>query len=120
MCRSRSRWLPREWSTTVLGTEVSMPLLVAPVAFQRMLHPDGELGTARAAQSAGTIMVLSTLATSTPGDVAAAAPDALRWFQLYCFRDPGVTRALIDQAAGAGFEALAVTVDAPRLGRRER
>ena len=106
--------------TTVLGTEVSMPLLVAPVAFQRMAHPEGESATARAAAAAGTIMVLSTLATSTPADVAAAAPNGRRWFQLYCFRDPGVTRALIDQARDAGFDAIVLTVDAPRLGRRER
>jgi isopentenyl diphosphate isomerase/L-lactate dehydrogenase-like FMN-dependent dehydrogenase len=105
---------------TVLGTEVSMPLLVAPVAFQKMAHAEGEPGTARAAQQAGTIMVLSTLATSTPADVAAAAPGLRRWFQLYCFRDVGVTQALIDQAVDAGFSALVVTVDAPRLGRRER
>jgi isopentenyl diphosphate isomerase/L-lactate dehydrogenase-like FMN-dependent dehydrogenase len=107
-------------ATTVLGTEVSMPLLVAPVAFQRMAHPDGELATARAAERAGTIMVLSTLATSTPAQVAAAAPGGKRWFQIYCFQDPGVTRGLIDQAVDAEFEALVLTVDAPRLGRRER
>jgi isopentenyl diphosphate isomerase/L-lactate dehydrogenase-like FMN-dependent dehydrogenase len=107
-------------ATSVLGTEVSMPLLVAPVAFQRMAHPDGEAGMARAAAAAGTIMVLSTLATATPAEVAAAAPGAPRWFQLYCFRDRGVTRALIDQAEEAGFAAIALTVDAPRLGRRER
>jgi 4-hydroxymandelate oxidase len=106
--------------TTVLGDEVSMPLLVAPVAFQRMAHPEGESATARAAAAAGTIMVLSTLATSTPADIAAAAPNGRRWFQLYCFRDSGVTRALIEQARDAGFEAIVLTVDAPRLGRRER
>jgi 4-hydroxymandelate oxidase len=107
-------------ATSVLGTEISMPLLVAPVAFQRMAHPDGEPGMARAAAAAGTIMVLSTLATATPAEVALAAPDAPRWFQLYCFRDRGVTRALIDQAEEAGCTAIALTVDAPRLGRRER
>jgi isopentenyl diphosphate isomerase/L-lactate dehydrogenase-like FMN-dependent dehydrogenase len=107
-------------ATTVLGTPVSMPLLVAPVAFQRMAHDDGECGMASAAAAAGTIMVLSTLATSTPAEVAAAAPGAPRWFQVYVFRDPGVTRSLIDQAADAGFLALTLTVDAPRLGRRER
>jgi isopentenyl diphosphate isomerase/L-lactate dehydrogenase-like FMN-dependent dehydrogenase len=106
--------------TTVLGTEISMPLLVAPVAYQRMAHPDGEPGMARAAAAAGTAMVLSTLATATPAEVAEAAPGSPRWFQLYVFRDPGVTRALIDQAAEAGFLAIALTVDAPRLGRRER
>jgi isopentenyl diphosphate isomerase/L-lactate dehydrogenase-like FMN-dependent dehydrogenase len=125
-----SRWLLRPRAlvdvsaptteTTVLGTRLSMPLLVAPVAFQRIAHPDGELGMARAAAAAGTAMVLSTLATATPTEVAAAAPDAPRWFQVYVFRDPGVTRALIDEAVEAGFLALALTVDAPRLGRRER
>ena len=107
-------------ATTVLGSEISMPLLVAPVAFQRMAHPDGEAGMARAAAAAGTIMVLSTLATSTPAEVAAAAPDAPRWFQLYCFTDRGVTRDLAEQAAAAGYKAIVLTVDAPRLGRRER
>jgi isopentenyl diphosphate isomerase/L-lactate dehydrogenase-like FMN-dependent dehydrogenase len=107
-------------ATTVLGFDVSMPLLVAPVAFQRVAHPDGELATARAAQAAGTVFILSTLATSTPADVAAAAPSGPRWFQLYCFRDGGITRALIEQAEAAGFGALVLTVDAPRLGRRER
>ncbi len=107
-------------ATTVLGKEVSMPLLVAPVAFQRMAHPDGEPGMARAAAAAGTVMILSTLATATPAQIAAAAPDARHWLQLYVFRDRGVTRALIEQAEEAGFEAIALTVDVPRLGRRER
>jgi isopentenyl diphosphate isomerase/L-lactate dehydrogenase-like FMN-dependent dehydrogenase len=106
--------------TTVLGGEVSMPLLVAPVAFQRMAHPDGEPAMARAAAAAGTVMVLSTLATSTAAEIAAGAPGARRWYQLYIFRDRGVTRALVEQAEEAGFEAVALTVDVPRLGRRER
>jgi len=75
---------------------------------------------ARAASAAGTIMCLSTLATATPAEVAAAAPGAPRWFQLYIFRDRAVTRALVEQAAETGFSALVLTVDAPRLGRRER
>jgi isopentenyl diphosphate isomerase/L-lactate dehydrogenase-like FMN-dependent dehydrogenase len=107
-------------STALLGTEITMPLLVAPVAFQRMAHPDGECGMARAAAAVGTIMVLSTLATSSPSEVAAAAPGAPCWFQLYRFRDPGVTQALVDEARDAGFLAIVLTVDAPRLGRRER
>jgi isopentenyl diphosphate isomerase/L-lactate dehydrogenase-like FMN-dependent dehydrogenase len=107
-------------ATTVLGTEVSMPLLVAPVAFQRLVDPDGEVGMARAAAAAGTIMCLSTLATSHPSEIAAEAPPAPRWFQLYCFRDRGVTRSMIDEAVACGFEAIALTVDAPRAGRRER
>jgi isopentenyl diphosphate isomerase/L-lactate dehydrogenase-like FMN-dependent dehydrogenase len=108
-------------ATTVLGTPVSMPLLVAPTALQRMAHPDGEPGTARAAAAAGTIFTLSTLASSRPSEVAAHAPaDAPRWFQLYLFRDGGITRALCEEAVAHGFGAVVLTVDAPRAGRRER
>jgi isopentenyl diphosphate isomerase/L-lactate dehydrogenase-like FMN-dependent dehydrogenase len=107
-------------ATTVLGSELSMPLLVAPVAFQRLVDPDGEVAMARAAAAAGTAMCLSTIATSRPREVCAEAPPATRWFQLYCFRDRGVTQALIDEAVECGFDAIALTVDAPRAGRRER
>ena len=107
-------------SAEVLGAEVSMPILVAPVAYQRLVDPDGEAGMARAAAGASTVMCLSTLATARPDEVAAAAPEGRRWFQLYCFQDKAVTRALIDEAVDSGFEAIVVTVDAPRGGRRER
>jgi isopentenyl diphosphate isomerase/L-lactate dehydrogenase-like FMN-dependent dehydrogenase len=106
--------------TAVLGTELSMPLAVAPVAFQRLVDPGGEPAMARAAAAAGTAMTLSTLATSRPREVAEGAPAGPRWFQLYCFRDRGVTRALIDEAVESGFDAILLTVDAPRAGRRER
>jgi (S)-2-hydroxy-acid oxidase len=106
--------------TTILGVDVSMPLLVAPFAYQRMLDPQGELATARAAEAAGTIMCLSTIANSSPAEVAAAAPGVPRWFQLYVFRDWGVTASLLDQAVEGGFSAIALTVDTPYLGRRER
>jgi isopentenyl diphosphate isomerase/L-lactate dehydrogenase-like FMN-dependent dehydrogenase len=105
-------------ATTVLGEEISMPLLVAPVAFQRVAHPDGEVGMARAALAADTIMCLSTLATSSPAEVAATG--AKRWFQLYVFRDEGVTHELIAQARESGFSALVLTIDAPVRGNRER
>ncbi len=105
-------------ATTVLGQEVSMPLLVAPTAFQRVAHPDGEVATSRAAAAAGTVMTLSTLATATPAEVAVA--DGPRWFQLYVFRDEAVTRALVDQAVESGFGAIVLTVDTPVVGRRER
>jgi 4-hydroxymandelate oxidase len=105
-------------ATTVLGQNVSMPLLVAPVAFQRVAHPDGEVATARAAGAAGTIMCLSTLATSSPAEVAAVGGP--RWFQLYVFRDEGVTRELIAQARDGGYGALVLTIDAPVRGNRER
>jgi isopentenyl diphosphate isomerase/L-lactate dehydrogenase-like FMN-dependent dehydrogenase len=107
-------------STTVLGTQISLPVIVAPVALQRMAHPDGEPGMARAAAAAGTIMTLSTIATSRPSEVAQNAPAAPRWFQVYVLRDRGVPRALVDEAVENGFTALAVTVDAPAAGRRER
>ncbi len=107
-------------TTTVLGSEVSMPLLVAPTAIQKLCHPDGEGATARAAAAAGTVMTLSTIATATPAEVAEAAPGGTRWFQLYCFEDDGVTRALVDQAVEHGYSAIVLTVDAPRAGRRER
>ena len=107
-------------ATTVLGTPVSMPLLVAPTAIHRMCHADGEQATARAAAAAGTVMCVSSIATATPAEVAAAAPDAPRWFQVYVYRDRGVTQALVDQALEAGYSALVLTVDAPRPGRRER
>ena len=105
-------------ATTVLGHELSMPLIVAPVAFQRVAHPDGEVGMARAAAAVGTGMCLSTMATATPADVAATG--VTRWFQLYVFRDMGVTRELVARAVDAGFTALVLTVDTPVLGRRER
>lgn len=97
-----------------------MPILVAPVAYQRLVDEEGEVAMARAAADAGTVMCLSTLATARPGEVAAAVPGGRRWFQLYCFRDEGVTQALADEAIASGFEAIVVTVDAPPGGRRER
>ena len=124
----RWRFRPRvlrdtsEVSTEVelLGAPLSMPLLVAPVAYQRLAHPDGEIGMAGAAAAAGTVMCLSTLATTRPSEVAAAVTAGRRWFQLYQFRDEAITRALVAEAIGAGFEAIVVTVDAPPGGNRER
>lgn len=106
--------------TELLGAELSMPILVAPVAYQRLVDDEGEVAMARAAADAGTVMCLSTLATSRPSEVAAAVPDGRRWFQLYCFKDAGVTRALMEEAVDSRFDAIVVTVDAPRGGKRER
>jgi isopentenyl diphosphate isomerase/L-lactate dehydrogenase-like FMN-dependent dehydrogenase len=125
---ARYRLLPRvlvdvsevSTATTVLGTKVDMPVLVAPTALQRMAHPDGEPAMARAAAGAGTIMIVSTLATTTLRDVAQAAPAAPRWLQVYVLKDRGVTRAMIDEAVACGYEALVLTVDAPGAGHRER
>jgi len=107
-------------ATEVLGAPVSMPVLVAPVAYQGMAHPDAEAGMAAGAAAAGTVMCLSTLANTRPSEVAAAAPEGRHWFQLYAFKDPGVTRGLIEEAVDSGFEAILVTVDAPPGGNRER
>jgi isopentenyl diphosphate isomerase/L-lactate dehydrogenase-like FMN-dependent dehydrogenase len=112
----------REVSTAaeVLGGPVEAPVLVAPVAYQRLAHPEGERGMAAGAAAAGTVMCLSTLSTTRPAEVAAAAPQGHHWFQLYAFEDEGVTRALMEEAIDAGFEAVVVTADAPPGGNRER
>jgi isopentenyl diphosphate isomerase/L-lactate dehydrogenase-like FMN-dependent dehydrogenase len=104
----------------VLGKPLEMPVLVAPVAYQRMAHPEAESGMAAGAAAAGTVICLSTLSTTRPAAVAAAAPEGRHWFQLYAFKDAGVTRALMDEAIDAGFEAILVTADAPPGGNRER
>jgi isopentenyl diphosphate isomerase/L-lactate dehydrogenase-like FMN-dependent dehydrogenase len=106
--------------TEVLARPVSMPLLVAPTAFQRLAHDAGELATARAAAAAGTVMCLSTLASVTPTELAAAAPEARRWFQLYWSSDRGFTRDLLASVAESGFEAVVLTIDFAAAGRRER
>jgi 4-hydroxymandelate oxidase len=107
-------------ATTVLGTPVSAPVLVAPTAYHRLAHPDGEAATARGAAEAGTVMVVSTLATMSLEDVAAAAPDAPRWFQLYVRKDRGWTAELVGRAVEAGYRALVLTVDLPVVGFRPR
>lgn len=107
----------RRLATTVLGTPVSMPILVAPTAYHKMAHPDGELGSSQATAEAGTIFVLSTLAT-TSMEAVAAASHGPRWFQLYVHKDRGLTRALVERARSAGYSALVLTVDTPMLGRR--
>ena len=106
--------------TTVLGTPVSMPALVAPMAYQAIAHEDHELGMARGAAAAGTLMCLSTVATATPVDVAAAAPEGSRWLQIYVFRDREVSDEVISQALEAGFSALVLTADLPVYGIRHR
>jgi 4-hydroxymandelate oxidase len=106
--------------TTVLGTPVSMPVLVAPMAFQAIAHEEHELGMARGAAAAGTVMCLSTVATAAPSDVAAAASGAPLWLQIYVFRDREVSDEVIAQALEAGFTALVLTADLPVYGIRHR
>jgi isopentenyl diphosphate isomerase/L-lactate dehydrogenase-like FMN-dependent dehydrogenase len=105
--------------TTLLGTEVAMPLGIAPFAMQRLLAPDGEQATARAAAAAGTLLTVSTLTTCSHAEIAAAGSGP-RWFQLYVLRDRGRTLEHIAEARESGYSALVLTVDMPYLGRRER
>ena len=107
----------RDASTSVLGQRISMPILVAPTAFHKLAHPEGELATAKGAAKAGTIMILSSLSNTRVEEVATAGPI---WFQLYVYRDRKATEGLVRRAENAGCRALVVTVDAPQLGRRER
>lgn len=106
-------------STTVLGTPLSLPVMLAPASGQKLCCPEGEVATARAAMSANTIMVLSTLSTVAMEEVAAASPSP-KWFQLYVYKDREVTRNLVQRAEAAGYQALCLTVDVPVMGNRER
>jgi len=108
----------RSTSTTVLGTRVDFPVLVAPTAFQRLACDEGEMATARAAAASGTVMILSTASTCTIEDVGAVGGNL--WFQLYVYADRGMTKALVERAEASGMRAIVLTVDAPMLGRRER
>ena len=110
----------RDLRTTVLGREHPHPIFVAPTAFHRLAHAEGEAATARGAAAAQSLYCVSSLATATPAQVAAAAPEGRRWFQLYVFKDRGVSEALVQAAVEHGYEALVITVDLPVLGVRER
>jgi isopentenyl diphosphate isomerase/L-lactate dehydrogenase-like FMN-dependent dehydrogenase len=107
-------------ATTVLGTQIELPVLVAPVAYQQLYHSDGECATARGAVAAGTCMAVSTFSTRTHEEIAAAAPGLIQWCQLYVFQDRGVTREHLAGAAAAGCSAVVLTVDTARLAQRER
>ena len=110
----------RDSSTTVLGTRVSMPVLVAPTAFHGLACDDAERATVRAAAGAGTAMCLSSLSNTRVEEVCEAAQGHPVWFQLYVYRDRAATAALVARAEAAGARAIVLTVDAPLLGRRER
>jgi 4-hydroxymandelate oxidase len=107
-------------ATTMLGAPVPTPILVAPMASHRLVHPDGEAASAAGAAAAGATYVLSTQATLSIEEVAAAAPAGLRWFQVYVVRDRDWTASLVARAAAAGYRALVLTVDVPVLGNRLR
>jgi isopentenyl diphosphate isomerase/L-lactate dehydrogenase-like FMN-dependent dehydrogenase len=103
-------------ATSVLGTKIALPVVIAPLAMQRLAHPDGEEATARAAAAAGTIMCLSSAATCAPAELS----EGQRWFQVYVWRPRTKTEAAVEQAVASGYSALVLTVDVPYLGRRER
>lgn len=105
--------------TTVLGNPVSMPILVAPTAFHGLAHAEGECLTAQAAGEVGTLMGVSTFAHRSLEEIAQAASGPL-WLQLYMYRDLDTTSELVRRAQAAGYHAIALTVDTPRLGNRER
>ena len=101
----------RDLSTTVLGTTMPAPLLLAPIGVQQGVHPDGELATARAAAAVGVPMIASTASHFPLEEIAAAGGDGPRWFQLYWPNDPELARSFVERAEAAGYEAIVLTVD---------
>lgn len=110
----------RDLSTTVAGTEMTAPVLTAPIGVLGQVHPDAERAVTRAAAGLGLTSVLSTAASTTIEDVAAEAPDAARWYQLYWPRDPEIAESLVRRAEAAGNRAIVVTLDTWALGWRPR
>jgi 4-hydroxymandelate oxidase len=110
---------PADASIELLGASLWCPILVAPWAYQRLAHPDGELATARAAARVGTIMVVSTTALDLLEDVAAASTSP-KWWQLYVFTDRELTADMLRRVHAAGYEAVCFTVDFPVSGLRHR
>jgi L-lactate dehydrogenase (cytochrome) len=106
--------------TTVLGTRWPLPFALAPTGFTRMMHHEGERAAVRAADRAGLTYTLSTMGTTSIEQVAAEAPGAHTWFQLYVWRDRAAGQELIERARAAGYEALILTVDTPVAGARMR
>jgi L-lactate dehydrogenase (cytochrome) len=107
-------------STTVLGAPSALPLVFAPTGFTRLLHTEGETAVGRVAERVGIPLALSTMGTTSVEALAAAAPGARRWFQLYLWRDREASAALVERARAAGYEALVLTVDTPVAGPRLR
>ncbi|WP_336645941.1 alpha-hydroxy acid oxidase [Microbacterium sp. USHLN186] len=107
-------------STTILGETASLPLIMAPTGFTRMMHHEGEIAVARAAARAGVPYTLSTMGTTAPGELQQAVPTGSNWFQVYLWKDREGTRRLIDEARRAGYGTLVLTVDTPVAGNRMR
>lgn len=110
----------RDLSTTVLGTSMSAPVVTAPIGALGLVHPDADLAVTRAAAALGLTSVLSTVSSATLEDVAAAAPDSGRWFQLYWPRDPELAESLVRRAEAAGYRAIVLTADTWALAWRPR
>jgi 4-hydroxymandelate oxidase len=110
----------QDTSVTILGKKRPHPFVSAPTAWQVLAHPGGEAEHLRGMSAAGGIYVLSCWSAQPMEEVAAAMPDATRWFHLHLFTDRGLTRDLADRAAELGFEALVLTVDQPVAGFRYR
>jgi isopentenyl diphosphate isomerase/L-lactate dehydrogenase-like FMN-dependent dehydrogenase len=108
----------RDLRTTVLGTEMAAPVMLAPVGVQTILHPEGELASARAAAAVGLPVVASTAAARSMEEVAQAAGDSPRWFQLYQPKDDEITKSFLSRAEQAGYRAIVVTLDSTLLGWR--
>ncbi len=107
-------------STQLLGSPSALPLAFAPTGFTRLMHTEGEAAVGRVAERAGIPYALSTMGTTSLEALAAAAPGARRWFQLYLWRDREASAALVERARAAGYEALVLTVDTPVAGPRLR
>lgn len=107
-------------SIEILGEKLPSPVMIAPMAFQKLAHERGELAMAEAAAEHGALMVVSTLATCSLEEVMAETAGTSKWFQLYVYKDRGITRDLVSRAKEAGYKAIVVTVDSPVLGKRER
>ncbi|HEX5608995.1 MAG TPA: alpha-hydroxy-acid oxidizing protein [Solirubrobacterales bacterium] len=101
----------RDLSTTVLGTAMPAPLMLAPIGVQKVLHPEGEKATARAAAAVGVPMIASTASHFTLEEIAEASGEGPRWFQLYWPNDPSLLRSFVARAEAAGYGAIVVTVD---------
>ncbi|CAI0473127.1 unnamed protein product [Linum tenue] len=105
-------------STSILGYPISSPIMVAPSALHQLANPEGELATARASAASNTIMILSFSSSYNVEEVAASC-DAVRFFQLYVYRGRHIAANLVERAERSGYKAIVLTVDCPRLGRRE-
>lgn len=110
----------RDLSTQILTMHLPVPLLLAPIGVQSIIHPDAEVAVARAAAATGVPLILSTASSKTLEEVAAAAGETLRWFQLYWSKDPAFNASVVQRAERAGYRAIVVTLDTTLLSWREQ